>query len=745
MKRRLFVKKFGQGLSSSMFIPGFVDSQKSQLSKFEYQYPFPQQLEEAMNDEGYVVVRLVISGTSKNHADRLNGRILCSKAKINRIKTYFNLGNNIIDNNNYTYEVSAWEGDHHIIAIWLDEVSERSQVICKINNARVRINLKDLLPNNEYEHQGDTFIVKANLLFHHEVGSINPADIKIRTDRDNYRFLIMADPQGGDPNIEDHGSNCRMKIHNAFIEESIMTANALSPEPAFTLVLGDFTDYQGEEENFRQMIRFFEKLNSPLLLEIGNHESRYRAEFTPAYNMSELKNYFAAQKEVNGLEKLVYSFDLGQWHFIVWPDPLRNNFWETRPHYFDWLERDLEKNSNKPTFFFQHVPMHPIGINPLVSYVNPIHINRLLFDILSKHGNVKYVFSGHVHIPIKSSLKTAVTYAGMHMINLPPAGYRPRAFGEEDLYGGPCQGMCIVDVREDKAEVVFKTVTHEVFKYPSSFNEYTGEKDPLWFKNKWEFIPEERVVNGNFKNGLKGWMRNFVYTEDENPSNLCEIRKAPGDTGNALYMYMAKRDYDKPGQDRLPQTLNQLTQVIWAPENGIPVIHFKYMVDKDHFNPESWNGGFIWIEGYCQNHLLLNHVYSVGKLHRSVGASYGFRQFTYYSYFDIYDGSEGWNDVMLNLKSDYEKLNKDIAYHDLHIDKIALSFGTWTINKGYKQSAGIYFKDVELEQIESGSAQPSQLNNRECGFLAEEKIWNRGTSNVAGEHQYVTQEEVYPF
>jgi 3',5'-cyclic AMP phosphodiesterase CpdA len=745
MKRRLFVKRFGQGLSSSMFLPGITGTKNTQIARFEFQYPFPQQLEDAKNEEGFVVVRLVISGISKDYSDRLKGRVRSKRAQINRIKTYFNLGNNEIDGGSYTYNLSAWEGDHHIIGLWLEDVSEKSELTCKVNSDRIKISLKDLLPNNEFEYQGSSYIVRANLLFHNEVGTINPGDVQIPSDQDNFRFIIMADPQGGDPDIENHGSNCRMKIHNAFIEESILTANALSPEPVFTLVLGDFTDYQGEEENFRQMIRFFEKLNSPILLEIGNHESRYRAEFTPAYNMSELKNYFAAQKKVNGLEKLVYSFDIGWWHFIIWPDPLRNNFWETRPHYFDWLERDLEKNKDKPTFFFQHVPMHPIGINPLVSYVNPVHINRMLFDMLSRHGNVKYVFSGHVHIPIKSSLKTAVTYKGMHMINLPPAGYRPRAFGEEDLYGGPCQGMCIVDVKQEKAKVAFKTVTHEVYKYPSSFSDYSNDKDPLWFKHKWEFNPEAKLVNGSFEDGLKGWMRHFVYTEDENPTNLCEVRKAPETSGKALYMFMAKRGYDKPGQDRLPQTLNQLSQIVKAPEQGIPVIRFKYMVDKAHFDPESWNGGFLWVEGYCRNHLLLNHVYSIGKLHRSVGASYGFRQFTYYSYFDIYDGTEGWNDVSLNLKSDYDKLKKEVSYRDLHLEKIAISFGAWTINKGYKQSAGIYYKDVIFDHVTSEAVSPSQLNNRECGFLSEEKIWNRGTSNVAGEHQYVRQEEVYPF
>ena len=340
-------------------------------------------------------------------------------------------------------------------------------------------------------------------MFHNEIGEIDPEKLSIPCGKDSYRFIIMADPQGGDPDFEGNGSKTRIKIHNAYIEESISTANALSPKSIFSLILGDFTDHQGEVENFERMIGFYEKLENPILLEIGNHETRYRSEFTPGYNMRAFENYFVAQRKINGLEKLVYSFDLGQWHFIVWPDPLRRDFWKLIPNYFDWLERDLDKNKAKPVFFFQHVPMHPIGINPLVSYVNSVHVNRLMYDILSRHGNVKFVFSGHVHIPIRSSLMTAVRYKGINFINLPPTGYRPRSFGEEDLYGGPCQGMCIVDVTGEMAEVSFKTVTHEVFEYPKSFNEYSKEKDPLWFKHKWEVEPNEYLFNGNLNDGYQ--------------------------------------------------------------------------------------------------------------------------------------------------------------------------------------------------------------------------------------------------
>ncbi len=745
MRRRLFVKKFGQGISTSLIGPGLLRSGNVQHSDLEYQYPKPGNLDDARNDEGYIVIRIEFEGTSENLEERIIGHLKGIKLKFVRSRALFNMGSNLIDTEKHKLDLSAVKGDKHIISIWMDQVTKSSEIVLKANRKTTSIKINELISNNQFEEDHETFLLRANLMFHNEIAEIKPEDLGIPTDRQNFRFVVMADPQGGDPQYEGNGSKTRIKIHNAFIEESISTANALSPKSIFTLILGDFTDHQGEVENFDNMIRFYEELDNPILLEIGNHETRYRSVFTPGYNMSAFENYFAAQKKINGLEKLAYSFDLGQWHFIVWPDPLRRNFWETHPHYFDWLERDLEKNKAKPVFFFQHVPMHPIGINPLVSYVNAIHVNRLMYDILSKHGNVKYVFSGHVHIPIKSSLKTAVTYQEINFINLPPAGYRPRAFGEEDLYGGPGQGICIVDVTNESAEVSFKTVTQEVFKYPQSFNEYTEEKDPLWFKHKWEIEPGEHLYNGNFKEGLSGWMHKYVYSEDAGPSNLCEVRKAPGMEGNALYMFNRRREYDKPGQDRLPQTLNQLSQVIGIKEHAIPIIEFKYRVDEEHFDPDSWNGGFLWIEGFHQNHLMLNQIYSIGKIHRSIGGSYSYSAFTGYSFFDIYYGLKGWNQVRINLKHDYDRLMKERSFEDLQLGKMVLNLGVWTINKGFRQESGVYFTDVKMINPDKVEAAPSLLNDNVIPFLLEEKIWNRPTSHVAGEHQYIRQEEVYPY
>ena len=137
------------------------------------------------------------------------------------------------------------------------------------------------------------------------------------------------------------------------------------------MVVGDYTDSQGEKENYQAMEKMYSKLKSPLLLEIGNHETRYNMKSEPGYFMDGFSNFFTAQKRLNGLEKLLYSFNIGRYHFVVWPDPLRHNFWENHPHYFEWLERDLEKYKNNPEKTGVHqyspLPLHDFFISWIFS------------------------------------------------------------------------------------------------------------------------------------------------------------------------------------------------------------------------------------------------------------------------------------------------------------------------------------------------------------------------------------------
>ncbi|MBS0000734.1 MAG: metallophosphoesterase, partial [Cyclobacteriaceae bacterium] len=517
MKRRKFFKQVGKGLTSSLIIPGMLNPEGGN-DTLEYEYPGVGSFGDLINEEGLVAARILMEGKSGGEGDRLKGKINIRRGKVNRVRDYFSLQDDFIDREKSTFDLTADPEVKHVLACWLENLNDDSIMIIHVDKESHKFPLSEVVRGPEVVRESKNVKITVSGLPYHEIGTVDAGGLGIPTEKNEYRFVIMADPQGGDPSETANASPTRIKIHNAFIEESIELAGKLDPSSIFTLILGDLTDSQGEEKNFNRMIGYYEKLHQPILLEIGNHETKYRSVFTPGYNMSAFDNYFAAQKRVNGIEKLLYSFDVGEWHFIVWPDPLRNNFWETHPHYFDWLELDLAKNRQKPVFFFQHVPMHPAGINPLVSYVNPVHINRLLYEILTVHGNVQYVFSGHVHIPLRASSKTAVNFMGMRMINLPPAGYRPRAFGEEDYYGGPSQGIGIVDVEGERARISFLTVTGRKFQYPDQFREYSSGQDPLWFRYKWELEGNAEVLNGSFENGLEHWQYHYVYPEDSQSS-----------------------------------------------------------------------------------------------------------------------------------------------------------------------------------------------------------------------------------
>lgn len=731
MKRRKFFKDMGMGIGSGLIAP--------QLMAFEvnedgFKYPGIQSLSDATNERGELALRLAFKNQTRK-ADQSKIRVKVSgKAALSRTKWYFLESPDQTTPRGGESKVNLHPGDTDVFVVWLNDASENSKIAISYGKDTLRFILEELLQKGELGN-APSFSLTVNLLGYLEVGKLDISSLNI-PDTNNFRIAIMADPQGGNAFESYSGAPTRIKIHNAFIEDTVQRINELEPKPVFTLILGDFVDDQGEAGHFQKMEELIEPLKMPVLLDVGNHETGYKADFTPGYNMGDLDNFFASQKRVNGTAKILYSFNLGKWHFVVWPDPLRKNFWITHPHYFDWLEHDLEENKDRPVIFMHHVPIHPIGIDPLTTYVESATVKRTLVDILAKHGNVKYVLSGHVHIPLKASLKTAVCYKGMQMINLPAAGFRPRAFGESDFFGGPEQGVCVIDINGDEAEIQFQHVSKEWFTYPKEFPQFDDEKYALWFNQPWELPLEPVIANGDFTNGLDHWHRRFVHHEDENPSNIREIRKAP-DGQNGLYLYTRKRDYDVPGQDRLPQHINRIVQAVAIQDLKNPVLKLSYRLHQRHYDPTSLNGFFMWLECYNGPHNVANFIYSPGKVYGSLTNAFGPKRSSPNLHFNLPSETGVWHDVALPIGKDFMSADEDGRVFDqLGADRMLIYFGTWTVNEGIGQEAGVFIKQVALLNSE-GEATPTP-------FKDEGDIWYSHIDHVAGDHKYVEQAEVYP-
>lgn len=735
MKRRNFIKNLGVGSSSLLLAREGLYKDNPSLTP--YHYPSINSLQDAMTQEGEIAVRLAFSANRENKLSSLEGKVKVKGAKVDRIKSYFfEPGEDDFSSENQSFRSSASMMQTDVLVLWLKDAQESSTVSIE-GVEDFSFTLAELVKQGEINANSNDSKITANLLLDKEIGTISLKDVGGEEAGSNFSFVIMADPQGGDPK-EEGNHPTRMKIHNAWVEDCVERVNELNSQPQFALVLGDIVDSQGQMANFVQMQTFFNELKTPILYAIGNHETRYQSVFTPGYNMEAFNNYFAAQKAMNGMELMLYAFDLGEWHFIIWPDPLRPNFWETHPHYFDWLERDLDQNKDRPTFFFQHVPSHPIGINPLINYAESVTVKRTLLDILAKHGNVRYIFSGHVHIPIKASFKTALTYKGMKMINLPAAGYRPRAFGEEDFAGGPCQGIAIVEVKGREAEVKFKTVTEEEFPYPETLPEFDEEKYALWLTNKWQLPAKPNLINGGFEQGLKGWTPRFVYTEDHNPSNICDVRPLYNNSGfHALYLHSHKRGYDIPGQDRLPQTINRICQAVQWQADQFPLLKLRYKVDSKNSDLQGWCGAFVWVEAFTGSFKKMSLLYWAGTAYTGMESKEE-KELTDSIHLKLDSEPDQWHQASLNIARDFEQ-NSGQKFADLQADRIVINLGVWTINDGHDYPYSIYFDDLQLEKSTSPQL-ISKAGNMTVEQMPDDSVWWLGKympfTHIAGEHRY---------
>lgn len=735
MKRRRFIQNASLGTSGLI-----VSINRMKLDKSPARVPeIPvlekiTKLEDALNEKGQIMVRIEFFGTSLNGRSEYESKIRVKKAGISRMRSYFFENyEDSLDEKKQVFNGVAGLGVSDIIVLWIDNPIPESRVMISAGN-NCEFSLGDLIRKQEINFKDENDNINVNYLLDREIGKIDLKDLGVKIPGNDFSFVLMADPQGGDSFLNGT-SNTRMRIHNTWVDESIRLVNELEPEPLFTLMVGDIVDGQGPEEYFLAMETLFSKLQTPILYEIGNHESRYSASFEPGYNHESLRNYYEAQMRVNGMDKLLYSFDLGQWHFIIWPDPLRSRFWERHPHYFDWLEEDLEKHREMPTMVYHHVPAHPIGIDPLTEYAESPYVKRTFTDILSRYGNVKYVFSGHVHIPLRASIKTAVEYKGMKFINLPAAGYRPRGFGEEDLFGGPSQGIAIVKIKGKEGSVDFKNVMNDIYSYADSFRKFDDEEFPFWYHFRWELPKNEHLMNGDFSEGLDHWKKRYVYLEDKDPTNIREVRQKPGSQGEkALYLFSDKRGFDTAGQDRLAQTLNRVAQVIDVDPGKQLNLSLEYLAEEGNFNPENRSSFYIWIEGYEKSTKRLNMTYSPGYHYFPLERNYSQHSLVDPMRMELPATPGKWYKLFINSWKDFRETTELEKVFLDKIDRFIVNLGVWTINDGYQQKTGVYFANVKLENSDHGNNTPSTSNGK---ALAKKDnrfmVWG-GADHVAGEH-----------
>jgi calcineurin-like phosphoesterase family protein len=316
-------------------------------------------------------------------------------------------------------------------------------------------------------------------------------------EKDDFTFAFWADPQ-----ICNVKQDVRMKsgkwedlpkelqTTEGRLRKSVEMTNAVNPD--FVLVLGDVVHQSGEMEYYERYIKTTEGLKPPQYLLAGNHDFCEPWYANQKYKSEEGKEFFGnfrwAQRTLNGLDKVNYSFDAGRWHIVMFSVPgvggnLQAQFLKDYPQHIEWLEKDLRQHRDKPTIFCSHPPFLPVGRVSMEHYGPNSRQRRELVEIITRQGNVKLCLFGHIHNTVSSIPKVAWRYKGAAWFTLPTTsfdGVRDHDY-EEDARTS--YGFGTIRVKGDRLGAMkFRTLAGEEFTFGyDDLKEYDhAYMDSLW-------------------------------------------------------------------------------------------------------------------------------------------------------------------------------------------------------------------------------------------------------------------------
>lgn len=151
------------------------------------------------------------------------------------------------------------------------------------------------------------------------------------------------------------------------------------------LITGDLTD-AGHPAAYQTLRDLIDGFPIPVHLTLGNHDSR------PAF------------RSVFGGEGFVQSgFDVGLWRVL-----LLDTKDETSVHgsldggRLDWLDQQLSEAGHRPVLLSMHYPPNDLHVPNFAAF--GLKAPEALGDVLNRHGNVRQMLFGHMHLAISGAL-----------------------------------------------------------------------------------------------------------------------------------------------------------------------------------------------------------------------------------------------------------------------------------------------------------------------------------------------------
>lgn len=511
--------------------------------------------------------------------------------------------------------------------------------------------------------------------------------VVLAQEKNDFSFAIIADPQLSAEDSKNQVASDAMQTLRQACDE----INNLKPRVDFTIFLGDLVNVF-EPKSVQNFQKSVSTLQSKIYLVHGNHDTKYP-----------YQGFIDLHKEYNSYDKAYYSFDWGKWHFVV----LSCNF-KLKEDELLWLENDLAAARNKPTIVFEHLHLIPLGLSQLEFYGFEINTRKRLLDLMTRYGNVKYYFNGHVHNGIQASLKMSKNYRGINFITVPtiihtrPFGEEIPAFAKGSERGGY---YMTVSVKNEALNMQGRLAgSKEVFHYPSSLPMLADEVEPRWLKTIAELPVSDRSENTDFETGIKKWNVKYRYQRNHDPAFVSEIIK----TGNNSYLKVRTRS--TPPESWAEDEHTEVYRVVDVPPGENIAFTFDYQIICCNNG-----GGFARVTAFDSKNNPLLFFFLWGE--NDEKASYLPRCFG----FELQGRSAGWNylyemgqkqralfiriphekmasfqSVEVNLGMIYDTaVSQTGAFAELQVSKMYVGLGTW-VNKEVASVSEANFDNIRL-------------------------------------------------
>lgn len=522
-----------------------------------------------------------------------------------------------------------------------------------------------------------------------------------------FSFAIWGDPQvafyapGTKFDNPDSKKNYETVVPR--LQQAVALTNQLKPE--FVVTLGDNIHNTGEWENFNLFVQTVKPLQMPLYLLMGNHDHVPEADTfaTNPIKNREFANFVWAQQQINGLELVVYSFDAGDWHLVLFSQPGGNgygidDFMEKHPEFLSWLDADLQANRERPTMFFTHHPLLPVGRAQFDTY-GPGAANRAaLMNLLTRYGNVKFAFFGHVHNTVASIPEISWRYKGTAFILMPNSANFIRAADYLET-AKSSWGVGMVKLNGKVCEAItFHTLADEAVTIdPDEFAEY-DDAVYGYLQPEWDWPAGARLRNASFEEPLTGgWFVNHLLRYDTPPIQKRMIQPRGASRQN-LYLYTKAKDRQVSTNSYLT---SEVRQALTPPAaERWPVLKLSYRIKStEYLHPEVCRP-YVMISGHKSQARVPQFAISY-----SLGSAFSFAgtRGAYVS-LEIPPRFDDWNELLLYPRADFERYFPDKKWETLELQRIVVTLGV--MNENYTPNSepvevGVAFDALDWSTVDT--------------------------------------------